>query len=100
MMAWRLGMRHHGPGPARNGWAFCFNGVSHQQTSQESSMHLVNRAFRLNSATMGIRGKGSNAMPVVIPAGSTITVTNYDAGPFRECLWGETTVLVLKTDIE
>ena len=63
-------------------------------------MHLVNRAFRLNRATMAILGKGSEAAPVAIPAGSTITVTNYDEGPFRECRWGESTVLVLKTDIE
>jgi hypothetical protein len=63
-------------------------------------MHLVNRTFRMNHATMGIRGEGKDAKAVVIPAGSTLTVTNYDEGPFRKCSWGGWTVLVLKTDIE
>jgi 5-formaminoimidazole-4-carboxamide-1-beta-D-ribofuranosyl 5'-monophosphate synthetase len=63
-------------------------------------MHLVNRTFRLNHATMGIRGEGKDSTAVLIPAGSTITVINYDEGPFRKCLWGGRTVLVMKTDIE
>src|SRR5262249_45064642 len=63
-------------------------------------VHLANRTFRLNHATMGIRGTGMDSAPVVIPAGETVTVSDYGEGPFRHCAWGGGIVLVLQSDIE
>jgi hypothetical protein len=66
----------------------------------DPSMDLLNRTFRMNQATLGIRGLGKGSIPIAIPAGATITVTSYDEGPFCRCSWGKFTIRVMKSDIE
>ena|SRR5262245_54179778 len=66
----------------------------------DSQMDLLDRTFRMNQATLGIRGLGKRGIPIAIPAGATITVTNCDEGLFCRCSWRNLIVRVMKSDIE